>query len=422
MFETSFDHFLGKMSIKYGVRRVFCGWRILLDSWYRICSERVKNRKIYEEQSLTSISINGRFLMAEQTGVQRVARQLLAACCDASQRRSSLNGNFLVNIVSPCGGQTEFLHPAVNSSGFGRLDGTLWEQLQLPFAPRRDLLLNLCNTAPLLSSNSITMIHDAQVYTMSESYSRAFRTWYKFALPHIGRRSRRILTVSNYSADQLAHFGIAPREKISVIHNGADHLLKEKRSPEILDRINVKAGTYFLGPSTTQPHKNVRVLVDAFRDRSLADETLVLFGSANRQDFEKVGIALPRNVLLTGRVVDSELRVLMEDAKAFLFPSKTEGFGLPPLEAMSLGTPAICASAGALPEVCGEAAIYADPNDFCDWVKVICAYNKASDAYRAQRAKSSLEQAKKFTWAVAGERLLDIVCEELGVTEDAESS
>ena len=78
------------------------------------------------------------------------------------------------------------------------------------------LLVNLCNLAPLAGGRSITMIHDAQVFISPNSYSRAFRSWYQFALPRIGKSSQLVLTVSEFSRGQLEHYGVAPRSNTST--------------------------------------------------------------------------------------------------------------------------------------------------------------------------------------------------------------
>ena len=128
-----------------------------------------------------------------------------------------------------------------------------------------------------------------------------------------------------------------------------------------------KECTDFLGPrgfgavqiSPPQAHKNVGLLLRAFADPALRDLRLVLFGGEGRGAFEARGSAVPDNVVFAGRVSDGELRALYAHALCVAFPSTTEGFGLPPLEAMLVGCPAVVAPCGALPEVCGSAAVQA---------------------------------------------------------------
>ncbi|MEM9178118.1 MAG: glycosyltransferase family 1 protein [Pseudomonadota bacterium] len=291
----------------------------------------------------------------------------------------------------------------------GSLTGQAWEQIDLPRAETGDLLVNLCNLSPLASRNSITMMHDAQVFSTPDSYSRAFRLWYRFAQPRIGRKASRILTVSHYSAEQLVGFGITDPDKISVVHNGVDHILDTPPTTKTLDEYELSDRNFTVGLANTQAHKNVRVLIEAYRRPELQNQKLVLFGSADEAAFRDADLPLTNNIILVGRISDNELRGLLERATALVFPSKTEGFGLPPLEAMTLGTPVICADAGALPEVCGAVPIYADPDDVDAWVAAIVELTDEDPNARTARAMAARNHASAYTWAEAGRKLLEVV-------------
>lgn len=364
---------------------------------------------------MPKVSFNGRFLAAPQTGVQRVARELITSVMQILDETPELKTKLELQLICPPTIKHAPPRDDLKSLHFGRLSGQAWEQFELPRAPIGDLLINLCNVSPLASSRSITMIHDAQVFISPESYSRAFRTWYQFALPRIGRSARKILTVSNYSADQLASLGVAPRDKIAVVHNGVDHILNTPADTSILKKLHLSPGSFTVGLANTQAHKNVSVLIEAHRDARLTHRKLVLFGSADAAAFEAAGITLPPSVILAGRISDAELRGLLENANALVFPSKTEGFGLPPLEAMTLGTPAICASAGALPEVCGDAAVYADADDVEAWTSALDTLAVESESNRFNRMSSSKGHASAYTWKAAGQKLLDVIVEELAL-------
>ncbi|MDU2928299.1 glycosyltransferase, partial [Bradyrhizobium sp.] len=108
------------------------------------------------------------------------------------------------------------------------------------------------------------------------------------------------------------------------------------------------------------------------------------------------------------RVSDGELRALLERAVCVAFPSTTEGFGLPPLEGMLLGCPAVVAPCGALPEVCGDSAIYASADDPREWVEAISSL--ANDPLCWNRySQNGRERANIFTWRAAGDRLMDVL-------------
>jgi glycosyltransferase involved in cell wall biosynthesis len=354
------------------------------------------------------LAINGKFLTAGPTGVHRVAEQLLRQL-DNHRRELAEIFDEPPRLVAPPNLRSNSAHVfEIERSGIFR--GQLWEQLDLPRLSRPDLLLNLCNLGPIASRSAITMIHDAQVFITSDSYSWAFANWYRQVLPAIGHRHARILTVSEFSADQLARYGVARREQISVIPNGVDHLLAYDSNTEILSRLDLVRHKFVVGLANVQIHKNIGLLLKAFSAPALADLKLVLVGAALRGQFEMLGHSVPPNVVFAGRVSDGELRALLESALCVGFPSTTEGFGLPPLEGMVLGCPAIMAPCGALTEVGGEGALFAAPDDPRQWISAIRRLadepNHWTDYSRAGRQRASY-----FTWRRAGEKLVEVITE-----------
>ncbi|MCJ2179787.1 glycosyltransferase family 4 protein [Novosphingobium album (ex Hu et al. 2023)] len=352
--------------------------------------------------------INGKFLSAAMTGVHRVAFEIANALASLSEQNApELRGRRFEVWHSHDGrDKAEAIRLPVRE--VGPLKGILWEQLTLPAWQGHSMLLNLCNLGPLASGNALTMIHDAQVLLSPKSYGLGFRLWYITLQRILARRNRALLTVSQYSREQIAKAGLAPADRIHVIHNGVDHVLRVPPDDAILERFSLAGTSYALGLATVQAHKNIGVLLKAFAKPELAGMKLVLFGSANHAAFTAAGHELPRNVVFAGHVTDGELRALMEHACALLFPSTTEGFGLPPLEAMLLGTPAVCAPCGALPEVCGDAALYADPHDAGAWAATLAGL--ASDSARqAALSVQGRTHASHFTWRNAALRLLDIL-------------
>lgn len=356
--------------------------------------------------SFRRLAINGKFLGAKPTGVHRVAEQLIH---QLGLRRHELADLFpsAPGIIAPANVQDDPEASFAIEQG-GLLRGQLWEQLDLPRLARGDLLLNLCNLGPMASRAAITMIHDAQVFITPDSYSRGFANWYRTVLPVIGRRHARILAVSEFSASQLVRFRVAKPEHISVIPNGADHLLAYKARDEIIDRLQLDSRGFAIALANVQAHKNVGLLLEAFADPALAAMKLVLVGAATRPQFEALGHSVPPNVVFTGRIDDGELRALLEKALCVTFPSTTEGFGLPPLEGMTVGCPAVLAPCGALPEIGGDAAIYGAPDDPGQWVGAIRRLAGDRD-YWERYSRAGRERSKLFTWDRAGAKLVEVI-------------
>jgi len=352
-----------------------------------------------------TIFINGRFLASPKTGVQRVGEQLIRAIDHAIARNpASYAGRF--ELLAPGRAARSLPLDHIPSTRFGGLPPLLWEQIALPWRARRGLSLNLCNVGPVMKRDAVTMVHDAQVYTTPQSYSRPFRLWYRFVQPLLGKRHRLILTVSEYSRRQLAECGVAPADKIKVIYNGVDHVLGFGRDDAIVAGAGLSPRLYVLGLASLQPHKNTGVLLKAWSRQACGGLKLALFGHVDREAFEQAYGPLPENVVLLGRVSDAQLRSLLEQALCYACPSITEGFGLPALEAMTLGCPAVVAPCGALPEVCGDAVLYADPDDPDQWGRAITGL-AADPRKRAALAEAGRAQAQPFNWANAAGALLE---------------
>ncbi len=156
---------------------------------------------------------------------------------------------------------------------------------------------------------------------------------------------------------------------------------------------------YALYVGSTERHKNVGVLLDAWAQMR-SDLMLAIVGQPGRDHarLSERAAGMGGRVVLTGRVSQATLEAWYRHASIFLFPSLTEGFGYPPLEAMQRGIPVVAANAGALPEVLGDAAGYHDPNDSAALVSEIERVLN-DDALRQERIRRGREQAAKFTWA-----------------------
>ena len=353
------------------------------------------------------IVFNGKFLSAETTGVHRVAGQLISHVDRLLAAEGGRAGRDW-SMACPRDAHGVLDLSAVTRRRAGHLTWQAWEQWDLPRDAQGAVLINLCNLAPLSHPNSVTMIHDAQVFLTPESYSPAFRAWYRYALPRIGRRALRIVTVSEYSRDRLVEFGVAPRDRISVLLNGADHLLDIDAAPDILDRLGLRPGGYVAATASTQTHKNLAVLFKTFADGAMGDLRLVLIGGAGPAAFVKAGIPAPSGVVFAGRVSDGEMKALYQGAACLAFPSTTEGFGLPPLEAMSLGCPAIVAPCGALPEICGEAALFAAPDAPAEWARAIREVVDDT-VLRRRMTEAGSARAALYRWSESARRLMDII-------------
>ena len=355
------------------------------------------------------LTLNGRFLGRPVTGVDRVAIELTRAIGDVLAELGSESGSLTIAI--PPGDPTridltaEYFGRNLPVKVTGTRGGHAWEQLVLAGYRRHDWLLNLCNTGPISRRRQMVLMHDAQFISHPDSYSLPFRAWYRFLLSMLGRRAAAIFTVSHASRTMLEKYGVVPQGKAHVIRLGVDHIRRLEADATISERLGIMPHRYVLAIGSLARHKNIARLVDAFVAADLPGIRLVIAGGGNPTIFRAAGLPTAANVDYIGRVSDAELKWLYANATAFACPSLSEGFGLPPLEAMSTGCPVVATTGGAVPEVCGDAACYADPLDTAAWTTALCRV-VLDENFRTDLARRSLERAAGFTWAHAARQVL----------------
>lgn len=348
------------------------------------------------------IAINGRFLTQGLTGVQRYAREMTRAL-DALVASGAAPP---MRLIVPPGAEGLQDYPHLSLSIIGTRGGQIWEQLDLPRAAGSTFLLNLGNTAPVSQGrNQAVVIHDAGVFDTPESYSWKFRQWYRGLQRMLVFRGARILSVSDFSAGRIAANLDLDSARIGVTLEGGEHILRETAAPEILARHGLVPGRYALVIGTGAAHKNLAALhhaIGALGERGLV---LAVAGARDAKVFRREGAPPANNVIPLGRVSDAELRALYEAALCLVFPSRYEGFGLPPVEAMWCGCPVIASRAGAVPEVCGDAALWFDaarPESLGEAVASL-----ADDAARrAALIEAGHARVVQFSWDQAARRLL----------------
>lgn len=351
-----------------------------------------------------TFAVNGRFLSQAMTGVQRYTRNVVSALDD----RLAAAGRKAI-LLAPRGTDAMALQ-AIETIQGGRLKGHGWEQLELPrlWGGR---LLNLSNTAPAMKGDQIVCIHDANVFTAPESYSRGFRTAYRTLQPLLARRSARIATVSQASARQLARHLPLRAADIAVLPNGHEHALawdpaKAEQAPALLAARGAAGRPFVLAFGSQARHKNLALLTTIAPALADLGIDVVIAGGGNGI-FASEQLAQAANVTLLGRISDDDLAFLLERALCLAFPSWTEGFGLPIIEAMARGCPVVSSNYASMPEVCGDAALLASPADPAAWVEHIRTL-AGSATLRQDLSGLGRERLPLFSWRSTAEGYLDL--------------
>lgn len=279
-----------------------------------------------------------------------------------------------------------------------------WVQAQLPFAVKGGLI-SLCNLAPVVIKRQIVCIHDLHTWIMPESYGLMFRLAHRIILPILGRRARIITTVSGLSRDHLVHFGVVPRSKVVVACNGSDHALRWLPAQS---RLEIGQCPFVLGFARRQAYKNSELFWRIAGPLAARGIDVYIAGDVDVRGMGTLAVSKPKNLRLLGRIDDNDLALALSQALCFLLPSRIEGFGLPAVEAMALGCPVIASNAPCLPEVCGDAAIYAAPNDPAEWIAAIDKLRISSGA-RAKLIAKGKTRARKYSWRATAECYLELM-------------
>lgn len=265
---------------------------------------------------------------------------------------------------------------------------------------------------PRVQGKVITYIHDLTYLRFPETMKKSNLIRLNKGIEYSIKRSDTILTVSHFTKKEMIELLHIPEEKISIAYcapsidpNCADY-------NQVKSKFGIEKG-YILFVGTIEPRKNVVRLLRAFellKTRYNIEHKLVLAGGKGWRDTEFYKILseskFSNDIVLTGFITNEEKNTLYKNATVFVFPSLYEGFGIPPLEAMTWGCPVVTANAASLPEVVGDAAVLVDPFDVDSIAKGI--YHVISDkAYAEELKTKGCERAHYYTWEKTKEQFIN---------------
>jgi glycosyltransferase involved in cell wall biosynthesis len=244
----------------------------------------------------------------------------------------------------------------------------------------------------------LVTVHDLFHLAMPKlAGGRAKQAYAQFMYAGIRRQSSKVLCVSQFTATELIRLTRIEPQKIAVTHLGSGNtgFARTDKSPQ--------PKPYVLFVGNVKPHKNLKTLLRAFKllQNDLPHD-LVIVGAQEgfvRGDRDSVTAAVDfgGRVKLTGFVDDENLSAYYAHASLLVLPSLYEGFGLPPLEAMAIGCPVVAARAGALPEVCGDAALYFDPLN-PDELATVIRRGLTDNSWIEKARRDGPSRAKEFSW------------------------
>ena len=352
------------------------------------------------------IGINGRFLVAKRTGVQRAAFNLIRTLVEIDRENE-----YLIFTGRGQAGRPEWSYPNVRVIESDLREGEsflnhVWEQFWLPVLARGyrvDLLHSPANVAPLFyRGKSVVHIHDLCFVVNPQWYSFTFRTVYNFIIPRLARRASRVITCSNNSKNDLLHFCNLPADKVSLVYWAVDDTFLQRTSDETKVDI-AELGDFILYVGSLEPRKNINTLIASYvqlrRDNPGLKPKLVLIGGESPL-FADVRLRVKDyagDIVFKGFIDDETLRAYYSKAALVAYPSLYEGFGLPPLEAMASGTPVVTSDGSSLPEVVGDAAFMVDPRS-TEQLTGAMVRLLTDQGLRKKLIDSGRRQVERFNW------------------------
>jgi glycosyltransferase involved in cell wall biosynthesis len=364
-----------------------------LSAWQRRLAANTPERQAlalsaaYRPTDSRPVMVNGKWLAAQPSGMQRYAGEVARRVLDLDPA---------ARVVVP----RDAVLPDWLPSGRvvrSRMRGLAFEQLALPWRARRAMLLNLAGPAPILKREQLVVMHDVTPARFPRTFSRRFVLWYSVLYRVLARRARHLATVSEFSRGELAEVLHIDPARFALAPNGHEHAFAaraEARDITLHGELAVHANEdYVLCVGNLTPSKNLAPVTRALADAGIP--VVVVGANPSRRVFAAESPLDAPGIHLAGRLSDAELALLLRNARALVFPSLYEGFGLPLVEAQALECPVIASDRASIPEVAGEGAVYFDPTRPQDAVDRVRGLD---DEARRRLVASGRRNVARFSW------------------------
>ncbi|MEI6899603.1 MAG: glycosyltransferase family 1 protein [Bacteroidota bacterium] len=342
-----------------------------------------------------TIYVNGRFLTQEITGIQRFSYEICKALIS--------KGVGMV-ILAPKKIRPEYILKC-KIVQFGFFSDILWEQIDLPlFLMRQNnpFLFNPGSPGPIFYSNRIVTIHDLSFFIHPEWFSKLYQLYYRFVTPMTARRSKSVVTVSEFSKEEIIRLIGLPEGKITVINNAVSSSVQKGPSVNTTSQ-----DPYIFSVGSLDPRKNIARLVRAYEMAGIGNEIKLILAGRSDPIFN---MELSQEIVAysKGYLPDDEISSFYENATLFVYPSLYEGFGIPPLEAMSMGCPVVLSDIPVFREIFGDAAYYVNPLDsgsIRDGISLVLS----DEPLRRELMGRGYERAKMYDWESSADKLASLI-------------
>ena len=309
---------------------------------------------------MKTILINGYFFCRRLTGIERYAYEI-------TSRLDKLCKPDEIAIIIPADEVNIPEYKNIRIIRYGKtIQHVLWQMITLQWflvTHRKYTVLEFGNTA-LPFAPGIVFLHDIYCEFFPEDFKgfreKLIRLYNRWQYRLIAKHSKHIVTVSNFSRNQIIQYCKAKPENISVIYSSWFHFKSITADYSVLNDFSVLSRPFYFSLGSLSKRKNIRWIIEYARKNKEA--IFAISGvSLPTVKADELDNSIPQNIILLGYLDDPRVKALMTQCKAFILPSYYEGFGLTPLEALSCGAQIIIAKAASLPEIYGNTAHYIDP-------------------------------------------------------------
>ncbi len=284
----------------------------------------------------------------------------------------------------------------------GRMRGLLWTQTSLLWYLIKNHVIsfNFCNITTLLKPG-IAVVYDIGYKVLRDHYQNFYgkisSCWHRLNYFILAKQKLPVITISEFSKNQIIEYYKISSDRVIIAGCGWQHILRVKEDNEIFSKYpELKKGKYFFALGSLEERKNFKWIIDVAKRNP--NDFFVIAGGSVKNSKEFLDFS-GDNIIFTGYIADAQIKALMSNCKAFLFPSIFEGFGIPPLEALSLGVKVLSSNSSCMPEILEDSVAYFSPNN----------YNINFEDLLSKNTAIPGKVLDKYSWESSAKIILDVL-------------